>query len=78
MMEGQQESWQGWGQTTQFPGLPFLLNARQKSEQQADVSRLQALPVSLSERKTKKLLINCEKDRHLTGPCGQREGSGLL
>jgi hypothetical protein len=74
MMEGHQESWQGRGQTRQFPRLSFPFNAQQKSEQQADVSRLQALPVSLSRRKTKTLLINRKEDRHLK--CGVGRGKG--
>lgn len=74
MMEGHQESWQGWGQTRQFPGLSFPLNAQQQSEQQADVSGLQALPVSLSERKTNKLLINHKEDRHLKCWVGRGKG----
>lgn len=47
--------------STEFPGLSPL-SSQWKSEQQADVSKLQALSISLSENKTKAPLINHKED----------------
>lgn len=53
--------------STEFPGMSPL-NSQWKSEQRADVSRLQALPNSLSENKAKALLINHKEDSRGKGP----------